>query len=144
MGCSVDICSGVILHGLQGTTCSTMFSSMGCRKISAITPETPPPLLLLWPWCSFCFFLTLFVPSSSSSLSVTIFALPQRCCQCGRGAQLYSAVGLVGVGWDRLCPAQGSPSLSSQRPPCSHLTTKPRRGHPTHCCGPKSRLKPLL
>lgn len=44
------------IHRRQGHSCLPMVLTMGCRGISALVPEAPPPFLLHWPWClqSYC------------------------------------------------------------------------------------------
>lgn len=116
MGSSMGCC-----REMQKTTCSTVVSK-GCRGFSALAPGTPPPLFLLWPWCSqgciihfsltphghaiSCHFLSTFSPEHHH-----LGCLAQPCPMLLKWA--------VEVGWNHLCPQWGSPSPFSQKPPCS-------------------------
>lgn len=39
----VDLCTPMVLHGLQGHSCFTMVCIMGCRRIAALAPGAPRP-----------------------------------------------------------------------------------------------------
>lgn len=76
MGFSMDVCSDMVLHGLQGTACFTMVFSMGCS--APVTGAFPHSLCSL-AFVFTLFFLTFFFFSSifsllSSSLPVKSFA----------------------------------------------------------------------
>ena len=99
-----------VLHGLQGSLCSGSWGTFPPpRSLTLVftglfvTCFVPPPLPLL---CFLSFLKYLFADRLSC-------ALQWGCC---------------GAGWNRLCPAWGSPSLSSQRPPL-----QPRAAIPGHC-----------
>lgn len=125
-GCSVDVCSGVILHGLQGNTCSTMD-----HKGNIIpAPGVPHSLLLILPWRSHSGSSHIFFPALSHSLLPCVFFLKkflQRHHHYGCGAQLCP-------GWvcqrqlDQPALTWSISSLLSQRPllqspHCQHLDT---------------------
>lgn len=115
MGCSVDICSRVFVHGLHGAS-FLLWSTSSNLGI-------PPPVYFLFCWllllllwgCLFCFVLFF------SSLSVHPF-LP-FIEYISRGTHILAegpscALAWVhGVSWNRLSLTWGSPSLSSQNPP---------------------------
>jgi len=87
IGCIVNIHSGVVLHKLQGTTCSTTVFCRSFRGVSApvtgAPPASPSPLAL---GCA-GLFLSHFSHSSLSQLLYISFhsflhVLWQRCHQC--------------------------------------------------------------
>lgn len=111
-----------------------MVLSVGCREIPNLVPQA------LSPTCCFSdldvyravsrsfFFPLLLFLFDGFCPSLNVFL--QRGHHLGCWAQLCPVEGwLVGASWNWLCPAQGSPGCSSQRPHCSpscqHLGTCP-------------------
>lgn len=84
-GCRVGICSGTLLCGLQGNTCSNMACPTGFQGISAPAPATLLPLLLPCPWSWSCFSHTLRECSSHWSVAFCCFpeAFSLRHCHPG-------------------------------------------------------------
>jgi len=62
MGCSVDICFTMVLHGLQGDSLLHFDFSMGCKKMSSLASGARPPLPPL-TWVSAGLFPHNFFPS---------------------------------------------------------------------------------
>ena len=93
--------------------------SRGCRGISAGAPGAPPALLLLSPrgsqGCfSPCFPQTALAAGQRFALSYPGF--PRGARPWLRGSAVPCG-GAAGAGWNRLCPARGSPGRFSQGPP---------------------------
>lgn len=107
------------LQGLQGNTCFTKVVSTGCRGVSAPVPVAPPHYPSSPTLAPARLFLSHF--PSLSQLLHSIFTLSWA--HCHRGATILfeglgcACAGSAGDGWNGLCLAWCSPSLSSQRPP---------------------------
>lgn len=102
-------------------------SSMGCREYllhhrapPPPSPQPPPPPAPHPPALMFSLlFFTLFITPSSLSLFLCSFLnmFPWGATIFGCWAQLWSCDGLSGASWNLLCPALGSPGLSSKSHP---------------------------
>jgi len=135
-GCSPSgqTCSSVALQRLQFPSGNTWLLQCGVlhrlQGISVLVPGAPPPslssLILL---SARLFFLQFF--QLLSLLHGIFYRIWHMLSQRPPSWLRDSAVpcgGSVGAGWNELCLTQGSPSLSSQRLPCSPLLPAP--GHP--------------
>ena len=117
----ISIFSTWLLHGLLVDICPTVISSTGCRGISALSPEEPPPLLPSLTLLFSLLFLLLFPPP----LCPAFFALSLR--SYYRGAPSiadWPSLGQwwvhFGGSWNWLFPTQGQSLVSSHRgDPCS-------------------------
>lgn len=102
-GCSAVVWSGVVLHGLQGNTCSTVFFSMGRRGNTIPAPGAPHPLLLVSPWCSRSSFSCIFFTLLSRSLLHSVCYPFQNVSSEAPPLRLWSSallfVGSVGTSW---------------------------------------------
>lgn len=88
-------------------------------KNKTIFPSLPPrPSYSLTLAFALCLSLLLFLPLPSVKFSSLLNTFSPRCPH--PSSVLRSA---VGADWNKLCPAQGSPGISSQTPHCQHWHT---------------------
>lgn len=117
--CSVDICSNVVHHMLQGDNLLPHTLSCGlqgnlCSSVFNTTSPRPSSLSLV----STAMFLTFFSLHSAAQwfLFFLKYVLPEVPLSWLLGSTVpYS--GSTGAVWNQLCPVQDSLVLSSQRPP---------------------------
>jgi len=105
-------CSGVGPPWAAVGTGYGLLLTKSCRGVSALACGAPPPLILVFP----LLFPTLSVPCSSACTAFLNCIFSKVPPFWLRGSAV-SCCGSAGVGWNCLCPAQGSPSLSTPRPP---------------------------
>lgn len=121
----MDSCSSMVLRMFQVSTCFPMVFSTGCTGISAPVcgaPHLSPSLTLV----SAGMFLTHFFPLHSAAqcfLPFRKFDLSEVLPWWLLGSAV-SYSGTIGAVWNELCPAQGDPGLSSQRPLLQPLLSK--------------------
>lgn len=99
-------CSGGLLHGWSVDTCSSGVLSRACREIFAPCLEHLFPSFFL-PWCLKGCVSPFFFPCSLCFLTHIFPEMPSSCL---RGSAVPCGT-FVGANWNRLCQAQGSPSL---------------------------------
>ena len=115
-------CSSVVLPELQcGYHLLHHGPSHGCKGNSAPVPGAPPPLLLSLRRSYLCVSLLSPPPLSAWCLLPFLkYAFPEAPPSWLLGSAV-PCCGSIGASWNRLCPAQGSPGLSSQRLPLQPL-----------------------
>lgn len=102
------------------STCSGVGSSVASSWISALVPGAPT---LLWSWCFLhCFSFFLFCPLKIQSFLKHVSPEAPPVWPLG-SAMLWGRA--IIVSWMQLCPARGSPGLSSQRSPAALLLPSP-------------------
>ena len=106
-----SVCNGssLPLHLPHASPCSGVDSFHGAARDISLGPQiTSSSSNLGLPSASPCLYFPPFLKQ----------AFPEAPPSWLKGSAV-SCSGSVGTSWNWLCPAQGSPGLSSQRPPCS-------------------------
>lgn len=127
---SMNICSTVVLHGLEGNNMCHHVSHHRLQGICTAAPGAPPPSPSLLTFMSEELFLSHFSHSSLSKLVHSFFypfinILSQGHQNITDGLRFGQQRVPFGVSWKWLCPTWAQPVMSSNRnQPCSSPATK--------------------